>query len=209
VALAGDAAAFTLGSMRDLIKAEDDMAMERRRIRISERAERRQQRAAIADITGIDPKTGQPTAIARDRAEDNALAREKEARQAREAKNGGKGKGGITAGQRTKHQGIVGDIQDARERAKDARRLGVTWRQVELGLRSPRSEDNPYGGHGPMVSRAAVELARTGRISASTMRALKSRGLLPRRAPSGWRRSGSSSRGGHPSRGANPGSVSR
>jgi hypothetical protein len=189
-ALAGDAAAFRLGAFQDLMRDEDQMAMERARIRISRQAERRQQRQTQADITGIDPRTGQLTADERNRQRDDALARQREQRQAAKDAKGG----GPSAGERSKHRDIVGEIQEAAAQARRLRKGGDKWGEIGQVMTLPRNEKNPFGGYGQLVTKAALELSRGGKISQSTMRALKARGMMPRRAPSGWRsRSGGES----------------
>lgn len=177
--LRGDMGAFKLATLRGLADADRDLAMERRRIRLSERTERRQSRKTEADITGTDPSTGLPTAQERNRVRDDR-------RQARKDKQKN-GKNGLTRGQITDHQGIVGDIQDARRDAQELRRIGAHWNEVRQGLHASKSDDNPYGGHGPLVTQAGVELARYGHMRSSTIRALRARGFLPKRAPRSWK----------------------
>lgn len=180
--LAGDKAAFRLGAFQDIMNDEQQLALERRRIRISAQSERRQQRATEADITGIDPATGLPTAGEQNRRRDDVRADA-------EAKDKG-GKGKLTAGEKTKHQGIVAEIQEAAAVARRARKGGAKWSDIGYGMTQPKDKDNPNGGYGQLVTRAAIELGRSGKISQSTMRALKARGFFPRRAPAGWRQGG-------------------
>lgn len=169
--LAGDEAAFKLSTVHDLQDKQHQLRMEQARLRLSRQSEARQQRQTEASITGIDPLTGLPTATERARA----------------------GKKRFTQDQRSKHQGIVGEIQDARQLAAQQRKLGGTWENIATNLSAPRREStsdhpaNPYGGHGPLVTRAAVELARHGKVSHATLAALKARGFLPALAPKGWK----------------------
>lgn len=178
--LAGDEAAFKLSTFEELEKGEDEYALELGRYRTAKKAEARQNRATEADITGIDPATGQPTAAERDRRHDNAVQDDK-------ARGGGK----TPRGAITRHQDIVEGIQDAREGAKDLRSQGSTWSETKGILKGPYDKKNKdgteYGGHGPLVTKAAVELERDGKLSTSTTRALKARGLLPKRLPRSWR----------------------
>jgi hypothetical protein len=175
-ALAGDAAAFTLGAFEDLKGEARQLAMDRARLRLSRQTEARQQRATEADITGIDPRTGRLTADELNRQRDDERA--------------GRDKRGPTAGERSKHQGIVAEIQEATGQARKLRKGGDQWNEIGSVMTLPRGEDNPFGGYGQLVTRAAIELARSGKVSASTMRALKARGFMPRRAPRGWRTPG-------------------
>jgi hypothetical protein len=181
--LAGDIAAFKLGSIQDAREAAQEMAMERRRLQLAIQGERRQRRETTADLTGIDPVTGQMTADERDRQNDNALAREREARMRR----GDRGGGGPSAGEKSEHRDIVSGIQEAAAQARQLRKGGDPWRAIRQVMTLPRSTDNPYGGFGHLETRAALELARYGDIRPATLKALKARGLLPKRAPRGWR----------------------
>ena len=177
--LRGDMAAFTLGTFRDLTQSDRQLAMERRRLALSERADRRSARKTEADLTGIDPATGLPTAQEQNRRRDDARADKK--------KDGKKdGKKGLTRGQISDHQGIVSAIQDAKRDAQSARGIGAKWGEVKQGLSAKESDDNPYGGHGPLISQAAVELARYGHLRESTIRALRARGFIVKRAPKPW-----------------------
>lgn len=181
VGLAGDVAAFKLGAIADAREAKQDLAMERRRLQLAIQSEERQQRQTEADLTGIDPRTGQMTADERNRVRDDRRAREN-------AKDDGKG--GPTAGEKSKHQDIVADIQDAKRSAREYRRQGAPWRGVREWLSRSKSEDNPHGGYSPLVAQAGIELARYGDIRPGTLKALKARGLMPRRTPPGWRDKG-------------------
>lgn len=186
--LKGDMAAFQLSTYQQLSQDDRQMRMDERRLRQSARTERRMARQTEADITGIDPATGLPTAGERDRQHDNALGDRTERRQERNQR----AQGGHTAGQIKDHRGIVSSIQDARADAARMRRNGAKWSQIRQGLVLKRDEDpdsntyNPIGGHGPVISRAAVELARYGHLSDSTIRQLRARGYLPDMTP-GWR----------------------
>lgn len=170
IGLAQDAGAFKAATFEDLASAEDQYGVELARLQLARREDRRSQRNMIADITGIDPATGLPTADERERRED------------------GPGKRGPSAGEKSKHQGIVEEIQEARERALDLRRDGGKWSEIATILTGPKDKDHPSGGHGGVVTRAALELERHGKLSTSTTRALKARGLLPKRAPRSWRK---------------------
>lgn len=181
--LKGDMAAFRLSTYQQLTADDHKTRMEEKRLRISEQAERRQERSTEADITGIDPLTGLPTAGERDRRHDNNRQDRKDAADERyRSRHGGRSRGEIS-----QHQGIVSAVQDARADAQGARGIGAHWSEIRAGLRAPKSEDNPYGGHGPIVSQAGVELARYGHLRESTARALRARGFLPGRAPNSWR----------------------
>lgn len=182
--LRGDMAAFRLSTLEDLEQADRSFGLEEQRIKISERNAARQERATEADITGIDPQTGLPTAGELNRLRDDERAAAKERRR--------KERGGHTQGEITSHRSIVTSIQEARADAERGRELGFRWGEVNELLRRKRDEDqdssnfNLIGGHRPLLSQAGVELARYGHLSDSTMRALRARGYLPDRAPNSW-----------------------
>lgn len=171
---------------RDLADAERKYKQEQRRIKLSERDSRRLMRASIADITGVDPRTGAPTAAERerlradrDRDASRRNTRRTENRLRREAnKPKGPDRGAIT-----KHQDLVAEIQNASRAAKRMRRQGGPWPQIPNELTRNRTQDSPFGGFDELTAQAGVELARNGRLSPRTIRALKARGLLPKRSP--------------------------
>lgn len=181
VGLAGDIAAFKLGALADAREAKRDMAMEQARLDLAIQSERRQQRQTEADLTGIDPRTGERTADERNRVRDDRRAR----RNARDDGDDGPSRGAISD-----HQDLVARIQDAKRDAAQYRRHGNTWRAARGRLTEPRGQDNPGGGYSPLVAQAGVELARYGDIRPGTLKALKARGLMPRRTPPGWRDKG-------------------
>jgi hypothetical protein len=72
--LEGEMGLFATTTYRDLSDADRKFRQEGRRIRISLGNLRNTQRSTEADITGIDPATGEPTAAERNRRRDDARA---------------------------------------------------------------------------------------------------------------------------------------
>jgi hypothetical protein len=168
--LAAEIGQFTRATYGELKDAKAELDLENAKFQLDLQGAELDRRATLGELTGIDPATGKRTAAER--------ARQREAR-------GGKG---ASRGAVSKHQDLIAEVQDAAATVKRLQKAGSEFPSIGQVMTLPKNADNPYGGFGPLVTRAGVELERDGKISRGTLRQLRSRGLLLKRTPRDWRR---------------------
>ena len=169
---------FTAATLQQLQEAKRAANLTKRGQNLTYKASsatnKRLKRESEARITGIDPKTGKPTATERDRRADNR----------RQAREGGDDKKDRRVETQSSHN-LKAQINDARSQIRRLRAKGLTGPQITKNARKNGVPD--------WILNVARDLEYLGYVSRPNIRAAREAGVMrikwPKRPPRGSRRS--------------------